>query len=71
MIGMNVMIIPGVKIGEGAIIGLGTVVVKDVPAMAIVGGHGHRILGYRYKEHYARVDGLGLYGGRGGAPLHG
>lgn len=69
-IGMNAMIIPGVTIGEGAIIGLGAVVVKDVPAMAIVGGCGHRIIGYRNKEHYARLDKLELYGGRGGAPLN-
>lgn len=69
-LGMNVMIIPGVTIGEGAIVGLGTVVVKDVPPMAIVGGYGHRILGYRDQEHYERVDELGLYGGRGGTPLH-
>ena len=69
-IGMNAMIIPGVTIGEGAIVGLGTIVVKDVPAMAIVGGHGQRIIGYRDKEHYERLDGLGLYGGRGGTSLN-
>ena len=69
-IGMNVMIVPGVTIGEGAIIGLGTVVVKDIPAMAIVGGYGHRIIGYRDKEHYERIDELGLYGSRGGASLN-
>lgn len=69
-LGMNVMIIPGVTISEGAIVGLGTVVTKDVPAMAIVGGYGHRILGYRDQEHYERLNDVGLYGGRGGAPLH-
>lgn len=69
-IGMNAMIIQGVHIGDGAIVALGTVVVNDVPDLAIVGGHGHRIIGYRDREHYERLDKQGLYGGRGGYPLH-
>lgn len=68
-IGMNVMIIPGVVIGEGCIIGLGTVVTKDVPPLAIIGSHGHRIIGYRNEEHYQELDRQGLYGGRAGRPL--
>jgi acetyltransferase-like isoleucine patch superfamily enzyme len=32
MIGMNSIIMPGVTIGEGAIIGAGSLVTKDVPA---------------------------------------
>ncbi|OBZ17175.1 CatB-related O-acetyltransferase [Bacillus sp. FJAT-26390] len=38
-IGMNAMIMPGVKIGEGAIVAAGSVVVKDVPPYTIVGGN--------------------------------
>jgi len=37
-IGANSVITPGVTIGEGAIIGAGAVVTKDVPAYTIVGG---------------------------------
>ncbi len=36
---MNAMIMPDVKIGEGAIVAAGSVVVKDVPPYTIVGGN--------------------------------
>ena len=53
-IGMNVSILPGVTIGEGAIVGLGTVVPKDIPSRAIVVGNPARIVAYRdEKEYYA------------------
>ncbi len=53
-IGMNVSILPGVKIGEGAIVGLGAIVPKDVPPLAIVVGNPARIVGHRdEKEYYA------------------
>jgi acetyltransferase-like isoleucine patch superfamily enzyme len=38
-LGHRVVILPGVTIGEGAIIQMGSVVVRDVPKCAIVGGH--------------------------------
>ena len=38
-IGMNCIILKGVTIGEGAIVGAGSVVTKDVPAWTIVGGN--------------------------------
>ena len=37
-IGGNCLILPGVVIGEGAVVAGGSVVTKDVPAFAIVGG---------------------------------
>ena len=37
-IGANALIKGGVKIGVGAVIGAGAVVVNDVPDFAIVGG---------------------------------
>ena len=43
-IGINSTILPGVKIGYGAIIGAGSVVTKDVPAMAVVAGNPARII---------------------------
>lgn len=42
-IGGNVTILRGVTIGDGAIIAAGSVVVKDVPAYAIVGGFLQRL----------------------------
>ncbi len=51
-IGKHCTITPGVKIGEGAIIGANTVVSNDVPPFAIVVGAKHRIVGYRNKEKY-------------------
>ena len=38
-IGMNVIVLKGVKIGEGAIIGAGSVVTKDVPAWCVAAGN--------------------------------
>lgn len=37
-LGFNAVVLPGVRIGRGAILAAGTVVTKDVPEMAIVGG---------------------------------
>lgn len=51
-IGKYCTIIPGVKIGEGAIIGANTVVSDDVPPFAIVVGAKQRIVGYRDREKY-------------------
>ena len=44
-IGSNATILPGITIGEGAQIGAGAVVVKDVPDFAIVAGVPARIVG--------------------------
>ncbi len=38
-IGMNCIILKGVTIGEGAVIGAGSVVTKDVPAWTVVAGN--------------------------------
>ena len=43
-IGMNATILPGITIGQGAIIGAGAVVVKDVePNTTVVGNPAHKI----------------------------
>ena len=44
--GANVTILPGVKIGEGAIVGAGSVVVKDVPKYAVVAGNPARVISH-------------------------
>ena len=46
-IGTRSIILPGVKIGNGVIIGAGAVVTKDVPDYAIVGGVPAKIIRYR------------------------
>ncbi len=43
-IGINSTVLPGVRIGYGAIIGAGSVVTKDVPAMTIAAGNPARII---------------------------
>jgi len=46
-IGANVTILKGVNIANGAVIGAGSVVVKDVPEYAIVVGNPAKIVKYR------------------------
>lgn len=49
-IGANSVILPGVTIGEDAMVGAGSVVTEDVPSRAIVAGNPARITGYRDKN---------------------
>jgi len=43
----DAMILPGVKVGEGAVVAARAVVVKDVPAWSIVGGNPCRVISHR------------------------
>ena len=50
-------ILPGVRIGRGAVVACGAVVTKDVPSMSIVGGIPAKVIGKRnnnlsYKLHF-------------------
>lgn len=47
-IGYKTTIMPGVKIGDGAIIAAKSVVTKDVPPYAIVGGNPAKVIKYRF-----------------------
>ncbi|MDE5842315.1 MAG: acyltransferase [Muribaculaceae bacterium] len=43
-LGQNVCVMPGVTIGEGAIVAAGAIVTKDVPPYCVVGGNPARII---------------------------
>jgi acetyltransferase-like isoleucine patch superfamily enzyme len=43
-IGFNVIVLKGVRIGEGAVVGAGSVVTKDVPPYTVVGGNPAKII---------------------------
>ena len=49
-IGQNVTVLPGVRIGDGAIIAANAVVSRDVPAYHIAGGNPCRILRKRFDD---------------------
>lgn len=53
-IGPRAIILPGVKIGRGAVVAAGAVVSKDVPDFAMVGGVPAKIIGERQNKdpHY-------------------
>ena len=59
--GANVTILPGVIIGEGAIVGAGSVVVKDVPKYAVVAGNPAIVLKYRNIEQFEKLKQQGKF----------
>ncbi len=48
-LGMRAMIMPGVSIGEGAIVAANSVVTKDVAPYSVVGGSPAKIVKYRFE----------------------
>lgn len=46
-IGARAIILPGIRIGDGAIIGAGSVVTRDVPSRAVCAGNPARVIRYR------------------------
>lgn len=53
-IGTEAFIMPGVKIGKGAIVAARSVVTKDVPPYSIVGGNPAAVIKYRFSEDNIR-----------------
>ena len=59
-IGPNVIILHSVHIGEGAVVAAGSVVTKDVPPFAIVGGIPAKVIGERNYDLRYEFDGTYL-----------
>jgi acetyltransferase-like isoleucine patch superfamily enzyme len=51
-IGANATLLPGITVGECAMVGAGAVVTKDVPAHALVVGNPGRIVHTQAAEKY-------------------
>lgn len=49
-LGMRSMVMPGVKIGNGAIIASNSVVTKDVPAYSLMGGNPAKLIRFRFSD---------------------
>ena len=60
-LGAKVLILPGTKIGEGAIIQAGSVVHGEIPPLAIVGGNPAKIFKYRNTEHFYQLKNNGKF----------
>ena len=60
-LGSRVMILPGTKIGEGAIIQGGAVVHGKIPPYAIAGGNPAKVFKYRDIEHFKKLKAEGKF----------
>ena len=60
-VGSRVIILPGTKIGEGAIIQAGAVVRGEVPPHAIAGGNPAEVFKYRNIEHFKKLKAQGKF----------
>jgi len=53
-VGVDVTLVNGIAVGDGAVIGASSVVREDVPAYAIVTGNPARVVKYRFPESTIR-----------------
>ena len=56
MVGMETIIMPGVTIGDGAIIGAGSIVTKDIPAWTIATGRPARVVKEIPKRETEKIE---------------
>ena len=49
-LGRNTVVMPGVKIGDGAIVAAESVVTRDIPAYTVAGGNPARVIRARFDE---------------------
>lgn len=56
------MIMPGITVGEGAVIAAGSIVTKDIPPYAVVGGNPARVIKFRFPQDVIkRILNLSIY----------
>ena len=60
-IGARACIVPGITIGEGAVVAMGSVVTKNVPPCAVVGGNPAKIIKYRDIEKYNQLKSVNKF----------
>ena len=60
-LGNRVIVLPGVTIGEGAIVQAGSVVANDIPKYGIAGGHPAVVFKSRDKDHYEKLKKEGKF----------
>lgn len=65
-IGTDVIILPGANIGDGCIVGAGSVVSGTYDELSIIVGNPAKVVKKRNSEHYFSLNSLGLYGGANG-----
>ena len=60
-IGARALILPGAKIGDGAVIQAGAVVHGEIPPCAIAGGNPAKVFAWRDKTHYDELKARGAF----------
>ena len=49
-LGLSVKVCPGVTIGDGAVVAMGSVVTKPIPEFSVAGGNPAKVIKYRYEN---------------------
>ncbi len=60
-LGANVTIVPGITIGEGVVAGAGSVITKDIPDYAVIGGNPATIIKYRDITQFQKLKAQGRF----------
>ena len=55
LVGMESFVMPGVTVGEGAIVGAGSLITKDIPAWPIAAGRPAKVI-RKIEEDYEHTD---------------
>lgn len=59
--GDRVIVLGNATIGEGSVIQAGSVVVGDIPPLAVAGGNPAKVFKYRDKQHYENLKSQGRF----------